>query len=200
MVERFSFEGHMWVPLSQYEKIGQLATALNDERIQQWLCKNNEDVEEVLARRVEQERTADGVTLVIEQEQRAIGFAGLIRYLGREDAFQTTTYLTPEVWGTGLAPFCRQMQASLAHVLEIPEYYASVHIDNNHSWKSLSRHFPKHTYSTEHEPWIPRDARVMRLTSERIDSDMSDDTIAELRKMVQGLPLAKRLMDQTLST
>ena len=187
------------MPLSQYEKIGQLATALNDERIQQWLCKNNEDVEEVLARRVEQERTADGVTLVIEQEQRAIGFAGLIRYLGREDAFQTTTYLTPEVWGTGLAPFCRQMQASLAHVLGIPEYYASVHIDNQRSWKSLSRHFPKHAYSTEHEPWIPRDARVMRLTSQRIDSGMPDDTIAELRKVVQDFPLAQRLKDQPLS-
>ena len=120
--------------------------------------------------------------------------------LGREDAFQTTTYLTSEVWGSGLASVCRQMQASLAHVLEIPEYYSSVHVDNQNSWNSLSRHFPKHSHSIEHEPWIPRDAKVMRLTPERINSGMSVDNLADLRRVVQDLPLAKRLIDQTLST
>ncbi len=198
MSKALQYQQLRWTPLPSFCKHKELSSVLDHEEIRQWLCKDDESVDEVVDRRVQQEREAGGITFAIESEEYVIGFCGLIRYMGESHGFQTTTYIGREFWGSGISKHCKIVQAGLAAALNLDSYVVSVDSANQRSLRSMRKLYPNNDFQELHEAWVPRDAFVMRLNPEQTLQDAADFDSVLMQQVVSATPLGQQRLSQAV--
>lgn len=190
-------QGYSFSPLS-FANLSEVARDLNDQRLTQWIAaEHSATFFEALTKRLALELEGKSMILVVKKEGRVVGICGLSDYPGVFGTLQTSTYLHPDEWGTGLNGLCKQILWTVAHqLLKHDSIVSSVAVDNERSLRALRRAFPKAPESEVYEFWRPRDAMLFEIHRPPITPgiELTDANVRSLRRMLRRIPAWQRWM------
>jgi len=115
-----------------------LIRCLPEQSLKVWLHLG---AAEAVADREDRDRRAASVHVVPTVDGLPLGWAGWLRYLPEPRWAETTTFLTPPAWGTGLNVAAKGLQYQVARAANI-HLVASVHEDNIQSRRAIARLWP----------------------------------------------------------
>lgn len=140
--------------------ISQGVEVLSDARIPKWLQQGPA----VLASRREHDIGGSSLHYLVLVDGQVVGFIGWLSYPPIPGALETSTYLAPDLWGSGLSAQLKTIQIAAARAAH-RVLVASVHVANGRSLSSMSRLFPDLVSERVFESHKPRWAMVWTLVS-----------------------------------
>jgi hypothetical protein len=115
-----------------------------------------------LARRAASDRARTSYHLLVLVAGEPVGWVGWLAYRARPGWLETTTYLAPDLWGSGVNAELKQLAWQSADAAG-RQLVASVHIDNHRSMAAMARLWPEAVSQVRFEAHKPRTARVFHL-------------------------------------
>jgi len=145
--------------------------------------------------RMRQARDLDGdsLTLVIYDSEGVAGTVGLLPYEGDPAYLETTTFLVPRRFGSGLNRTAKVIQWSLGLMFDRP-LLASVNADNGRSRASMRKLYPQGSEQHVFEPWEPRQAVLFPIGGPPYgERSLDQDEQEAVRTLLGDHPALKRL-------
>lgn len=143
------------LPTASDELLADTAAALDHPELTRWLATSPQDA--LVARR-ERDLRGESLHLLLVHRARPLGWAGWLRYPPTPSWVETTTFLAPSAWGTGLLDQLAALQWQVAAEAGCT-LIASIHRDNLRSIAAHRRCWPDAEMWEEcFEPHRPRHA------------------------------------------
>jgi RimJ/RimL family protein N-acetyltransferase len=185
--------GYRWQTLVESD-VAALALELDHPPITRWLCSRGPtDVFPNLQSRSVGDAYGESLHLIPHLGGRPLGFAALRPYLGIPGRLQTSIYLCPRAWGTGLNRRCASLLWRIGHsMLGHRVLVASIDADNG---RSLAARRKLETCEPDlvFEPWYPRLAYLFELRGPPRESNAMPPTADRyFARLVEGLPIFGR--------
>ena len=136
-----------------------LAEALADPRVERWL---GTPAAVAVGRRMAGDLAGTSVHVVLLVGGEPVGWAGWLRYPEDSACVESTTYLAPRVWRTGVNLAAKALLWQVAAAAGVP-LVASVHTENLASLAAMVRAWPDVAPALVHEVVKGRDAYVFAL-------------------------------------
>jgi hypothetical protein len=128
------------------EDVDDVVTALDCPGVAQFLCYDDvTSVRWAVCRRWRKDLAGDSITLVIRREGRIIGWAGLLALDGMPGDLQTSTFLVPAYWGTGVNIRAKHVLWAMTELLGHERMLFSIDSNNPRSQAALWKLFPDAT-------------------------------------------------------
>jgi hypothetical protein len=146
------YGGYEWTLLLE-ENPQAVSGGIDDPRVQRFLCWDGEaDVRQAVVKRWRRDLAGEAITLVARRNGAIAGWAGLLLSDEFGGVLQTSTFLHPNAWGTGLNVRAKHVQWSIVELLGHGRMLLEIAGDNLRSTSAAWRLFPN--------------ARVLLLASE----------------------------------
>ena len=163
-----------------------LIQCLPEESIQQWL---HVEGRETIGHREEGDREGKSLHMVFFVNEVPMGWAGWLQYVPHPSWVQTTTYLTPSMWGTGLNACAKGLLYKVAVAANI-HLIASTQDENMRSRRALEKLWPTQTPWHVWEENRRRWANVFSLSVPPKPYVTWDDAVVEsIVQRVRSIPL-----------
>lgn len=144
----------------------EVAQAIDCPGVERFLCFDGVcDVRWAVARRWRRDLSGESITLVVRGGDRIMGWAGLLGTDDYPDILQTSTFLHPDAWGTGLNVVAKHVQWAVVRLLGHDRMLLEIASDNPRSQGAAWKLFPS--------------ARVRRLAS---PDEEGVDVVLEVRE------------------
>jgi RimJ/RimL family protein N-acetyltransferase len=128
------------------EDLDAVVEALDTPEVAQFLCYDDiTSVRWAVCRRWRKDLAGEAITLVIRQAGRIVGWTGLLTIDGMPGELQTSTFLRPEVWGTGLNVLAKHVLWAATELLGRERLMFSIDSRNVRSQGALWKLFPEAT-------------------------------------------------------
>lgn len=162
----------------------ELAAQLTGEHIARFLGM---PPAESIAARVERDRSGESLHLVLIVDGAPAGWVGWLVYPPDRRCVETSTYLAPTWWRSGLNSCAKSLQWAAARVARLP-LLASVNVENHRSIAAVERLWPFVEAQVVFEAHRPRTARLYRLEAPpATDLTWPDETVASVAALLAGL-------------
>ena len=140
------FYGGLTFRLLIEEDLDEVVTALDCPDVARFLCYDEvTDVRWAVCRRWRKDLSGDAITLVIRRDGRIVGWTGLLTIDGLPGELQTSTFLTPAVWGTGVNVQAKHILWTITELLDRDRLMFSIDSRNFRSQAALWKLFPEAT-------------------------------------------------------
>lgn len=143
----FTFGGMCWNLLIDTDLTG-MEAALDVDGVRAVLCRAGgvATVAEAVAKRARSDRAGESLTFAAVADGRTVGWAGVLPCDDQDRAVQTSTFLHPSVWGSGVNRLAKSLQWETAQALG---RYLAIIIDedNPRSIAAAQKAFPRSTPS-----------------------------------------------------
>jgi hypothetical protein len=187
----FSRGGFFWKPLVDSD-IAALIGVLDHPDVSQWLGP----VAKGIVRRRDMDLSGRAITLVAHDEHGPAGWAGILDYPAHPNAIQSSVYLAPEQWGSGLVVIANALAYAMTRALDHDTMFVSIHRDNTRSQRAHTRLFPTAKAEWVEEPWKLRRALVLAATTPPLGaSPLSSVEMARFEKFVSTTPMGLRMKE-----
>ena len=181
-------------PLS-FAQLPSIARGLDAPELRKWIAsEHSATFFEAITKRLAAELEGRSLLLVIQHQKRVVGLVGLSDYPGLYGSLQTSTYLHPDYWGSGLNNFCKHLLWSLGHeLLAHGSMVASIDLENTRSQAALRRQFPGAPERTIYEFWRPRQAQLFEICAPPTgESPLTPANLRALRRLLRRVPAWQR--------
>jgi hypothetical protein len=157
------YGGYTWTPILD-EDPRAIVDAIDTPEVEQFLCYDGvTDVQWAVMNRWRKDLAAEAITFTIRDEARIVGWAGLLMTDEVPGALQTSTFLHPDAWGTGLNDRAKQLQWAMTRLLGHETMLLCIAGSNTRSQAAAWKMFPS--------------GRVLRLASV---TDLELDVVIEV--------------------
>jgi RimJ/RimL family protein N-acetyltransferase len=117
--------------------------SIDSPLVRRFLCWDGEaDVRHAVNKRWRRDLAGESITLVARRDGAIAGWAGLLLEDRRRVALETSTFLHPTAWGTGLNTCAKHLQWTIAEELGHHRIVLDIAGDNVRSQASAWKHFP----------------------------------------------------------
>jgi RimJ/RimL family protein N-acetyltransferase len=184
--------GYRWQTLVESD-VAALALELDHPPITRWLCSRGPtEVFPNLRSRSAGDALGESLHVIPHLGGRPLGFAALRPYLGIPGRLQTSIYLSPRAWGTGLNRRCASLLWRIGHaMLRHRVLVASIDADNGRSLaarRKLAQGEPNLVF----EPWYPRLAYLFELRGPPRDAHpIGASTERRFARLTRTLPTSR---------
>jgi RimJ/RimL family protein N-acetyltransferase len=128
------------------EDIDEVVAALDCPDVARFLCYDDvTSVRWAVCRRWRKDLAGDSITLVIRRDGRIIGWAGLLTLEGMPGDLQTSTFIVPDFWGTGVNIRAKHVLWAITELLGRERLLFSIDSNNPRSQGALWKLFPDAT-------------------------------------------------------
>lgn len=194
MATSFTYANMRWSLLSRVS-LDEVAQALDHPALREWICAEHiSTFYEALLKRVSDELEGKGMTFVIRRKGKIVGITGLSEYPGVYGALQTSTYLHPDYWGTGVNAYAKSFLWTLANDLLGHDFVvSSVAMANTRSQAAMNKTQEGIQSREVFEYWRPRQAMLFRFdSSPKRFKAMTGKQQELLRERLVGAPAWRR--------
>ena len=125
------------------EDVDDVVAALDCPDVARFLCYDDvTDVRWAVCRRWRKDLAGDAITLVIRREGQIVGWTGLLPIEGMPGELQTSTFLHPAAWGTGINLRAKHVLWAITELLGRDRLFFSIDSRNERSQAALWKLFP----------------------------------------------------------
>lgn len=118
--------------------------SIDSPQVRRFLCWDGEhDVRHAVNKRWRRDLAGEAITLVARRGGEIAGWAGLLLEDRHGVALETSTFLHPTAWGTGLNTCAKHLQWAIADALGHRRIVLDIAGDNVRSQASAWKHFPE---------------------------------------------------------
>jgi hypothetical protein len=157
------YGGHTWSRLLD-EDPRDVALGLDRPETERFLCWDGEtDVLGAVLKRWRRDLAGEAMTLVIRRRGAVVGWAGLLVSDTVPAILQTSTFLHPKVWGTGLNVLAKHVQWSMVDLLGRSSMLLEIAGDNARSQSAAWKLFPSARVRQLASPDEPEASLVMEV-------------------------------------
>jgi len=128
------------------EDLVEVQAALDRPEVAQFLCYDDvTDVRWAVCRRWRKDVAGEAITMVIRCDGRIIGWTGVLTIDGLPGDLQTSTFLHPDAWGTGVNVKAKHVLWAMTELLGRDRLLFSIDSNNQRSQAALWKLFPDAT-------------------------------------------------------